>query len=309
MSAYLERCSPHGYTFEFTSVDDDDPIGGPHITYYPYTYSWIFDTDPYWKWIDFKLTKAAGVFGDDIRVSVDLECTSAETSTLIGKVMRATYHPMSNDTSSVFWTAGERKWISGTLKDVPWIDGGVRIACGWSISGGFKLWGIKVDGILQWSNDEGYVKLSADGGYSFGDITPTIDSTRKAAIAFAGLEVATIDSALTYALCRNALVDPDEEYHLMVYNGSSWTEQVDFNDIDPADADGQSSLGAWPSDSERMFCLQYRSPGGTPTDMIVYSIDQGETFADKSGDWSSAIGSTWGITKAWTGSITPVWLN
>ncbi len=159
--------------------------------------------------------------------------------------------------------------------------------------------------IVGFTMDLGPVlEKSTDGGGSFSDVTPSEGGSS----AFCSMEVATLDGQTIYALVRD---DDTEEHHSVVSDdgAGSWTEQSDFNSIAPADADGQASLGAWPSDSSILYCLQHRDPGGTPADMIVYSTDQMATWANKVGDWSSAIGSTWGLVKAYAGSITPVWLN
>ena len=145
---------------------------------------------------------------------------------------------------------------------------------------------------------------SINGGGAFSDVTPSEGGSS----AFCSMEAATLDGQTIYTLVRAS--DAEEHHAIVSANGaSSWTEQSDFNSLDPGDADGQASLGAWPSDSDRMFCLQHRDPGGTPADMIVYSTDQMATWSSKVGDWASAIGGTWSLTKAYAGSITPIWAN
>jgi len=144
---------------------------------------------------------------------------------------------------------------------------------------------------------------SVNGGGAFSDVTPT----QGGLTAFCSMEVATQDGQTIYTLVR---ADDTEEHHAVLSEdgAGSWTEKSDFNSIAPADADGQASLGAWPFDVNTGYALQYRDPGGTPTDMILSSADLMANWSDKSGDWQTAIQGTWGLNKGYAGSCLPVWM-
>lgn len=144
---------------------------------------------------------------------------------------------------------------------------------------------------------------STNGGGAFSDVAPS----EGAPDAFAGMEVATLDGQTIYALVRSS---DTEEHHAVVSvdAAANWTEKSDFNSIAPADADGQASLGAWPFDVNTMYALQHRNPGGVPTNMILSTADLAANWADKSGDWATAVQAVWGLNKAYCGSCLPVWL-
>ncbi len=89
----------------------------------------------------------------------------------------------------------------------------------------------------------------------------------------------------------------------------SWSQRADFSTRPPADEDGQSALEIFPYDGDKLFLLQHRESGGSPTAMILYSPDGGTTLLDKSGDWALVVQATWGLDGGVGGSIIPIWVQ
>ncbi len=273
-----------------------------------------------WRWLVYKVTLNSGTF-EQGHIEVDVcrvsgTCALASNNpTVMSSLEDGSQSPTISGNTSGSGVAGcpGGSTIAGSTRTVAASVGYFGMRWGWNCYG---TWRVSVP--MRWVLDAGgeldlfaassinavYLLKSIDGAGTFSDVTPSEGGSS----AFCSMEAATLDGQTIYTLVRASDV---EEHHAVVSaNGAgSWTEQSDFNSVDPADADGQASLGAWPADSDIMYCLQHRNPGGTPADMIVYSDDQMVTWADKAGDWSSAIQSTFGLTKAYAGTIVPNWMN
>ena len=272
------------------------------------------NTSPWWRWAIFKFISTTN-YGEG-RVFFDVcRYVGSPNSLEDPKCMNqgAPYTPsLSGNTSSpgvtmcpgsstIRGTPGTRNYDVGYLR-VEWVGNkpaAFRItAFGYERAVGSPLVFVPID----WINTT-YIRKSVDGASTFSLVTPS----EGGASAFCSLRTSMQDKQTVCALVRET---SDEEHHTDVSgNGAgSWIEASDFNAIAPADADGQGGLELWPYDANMMYVLQHRDPGGSPADMIRGSVNQGGTWADKSGNWSTAIQSTWGLNKSYAGAIIPIYL-
>jgi hypothetical protein len=102
--------------------------------------------------------------------------------------------------------------------------------------------------------------------------------------------VATHDANKVYALRSRDNAD----IHDLIYSGdagNTWETRS-------ASLDDYSSLGAWPYNFDRIFMMT----GNLSSVKMMYSIDGGYNFIDKTGDWHSTVGGTDQTIR-----IIPIW--